>query len=352
MRFRMNFRFFRISALMLCTLSVCACAPRGASLEPGYIPEGRAVTKADEDYGAEVAYQLSRQFPLDNDPYNNETVRRMVKRLSRASGSRDPWRIYVYESRDFKNAAATRGNYVFVWTPLLNFVRSDGELAAVLSHEMGHVLAGHTDPNPVEESKYILSGIAGQIGKGVVGSGGGMGLGAGIAGMAIEEGLKAVLVNPGRQQSEYDADQIGLFLMADAGYDPEEALTFWKRAARDPDLAGSPIDILSSHPSSSSRLKQIEALLPEARDRYRYGPDPYTVRRGSTLRAPSRPSDSAGTVSGRGISPVFESNSLSSIVIGEIPPGTPLRINDCRDRWCEIVEPVPGYIRESDLERR
>jgi hypothetical protein len=57
----------------------------------------------------------------------------------------------------FVNAAATRGNYIFVWTGLLKKVQNEGELATVLAHEIGHVLAGHTTPTPEEETRQIMA---------------------------------------------------------------------------------------------------------------------------------------------------------------------------------------------------
>jgi len=163
--------------------------------------------------------------------------------------------------------------------------------------------------------------------------------------MVIEQGLKAVLVNPGLQTREYEADQIGLFLMADAGYDPREGISFWRRATRDPDLAGSPVDILSSHPSSVSRLKRLEELLPQAEERYMH---PGTNRRDFSY-TPDRPL-SGRNLTRDGITPVFEKQALSSVIVGEIPPRTRVVITVCESRWCEIEQPIPGFIRVSDIE--
>lgn len=315
--------------LLACT----ACAPKKI-IEPGVTPEGHAVTAEDERYGYQVAAELSRQFPLSNSTSDNDRVRRVVQRITGATGrAHDPWKVYVFESSTFKNAAATRGNFVFVWTGLLDFTRSDAELAAVVSHEIGHVLAGHTDSDPLEEAQSIMSGIAGRIGASAAGNS--LGPAAGIAGMVIEEGLKALLVNPGLQQKEYEADQIGLFLMADAGYNPESAISFWTRAAKDPDLSGAPIQALSSHPSSSARLERLERLMPEAEARYRGAA-------GSGAKARK---------SIRGIAPVFERPSISGTIVAEIPSASNVTVRECSRGWCALVTPVPGYLRESDLER-
>ncbi len=333
--------------LLICFLLLSACAPK-SSIEPGVIPGERKFSSADEEYGYKVAYELSKQFPLDDDRDANDQVRRVVRRLSTPIRGRSSWKVYVFQSREFKNAAATRGNFVFVWTPLLRFVRNDAELAAVLSHEMAHVLAGHTENDPLEESKEILTGAAGRIGSRVITGPGATGLAAGLAGMVLEQSLKAVLVNPGLQAKEYDADQIGLFLMADAGYDPREGISFWQRATRDPDLAGSSIDILSSHPSSVSRLERLQEILPQAEERYLH---PAAGNRNFS-HSPDNPVRHGKNSTRDGITPVFERRSLSSVIVGEIPPRTGIVVRNCEIRWCEIEEPIPGYVRLSDLEEQ
>lgn len=333
---------------------ISSCAPTRSAIQPGTIPEPSRVSAKDEEYGHQVAYELSRQFPLDNNRHTNERVRRVVSRLgSAARGRQEAWKVFVYESNSFKNAAATKGNFVFVWTGLLDFVRNDAELATVLSHEMSHVLAGHTLSNPVEESRMILSNMAGQVGRqAVLTQGAGMGVAAGIAGTVIEESFKALLVNPELQRKEFEADQIGLFLMADAGYNPEEALNFWRRASRDPDLSGSRIDILSSHPSSDARERHLNEILPLAMERY-YDSSARRYKSSKNSSNTQSPLIRLGrSVSRDAIAPVFEKTSVSSIIVGELPPRTQVKVVDIRDDWCEIEEPIPGFLRSSDLEER
>lgn len=327
-----------------------SCSPTQKSVAPGEVPTARAVSAADQRYGYEVAQALSQQFPLNNNIRLNERVRVVVNRLSRAAGSSDPWKVYVYESSTFKNAAATRGNFVFVWTGLLKFMKSDDELATVLSHEMGHVLAGHTQSNPAEEARSIMSGVAGQIGRQVLGGSTGS-LAAGLAGMAIEEGMKALIVNPELQRKEYEADQIGLFLMADAGFNPEAAVDFWARAARDPDLAGAGIEVLSSHPSSSTRLERVKDLLPQAMARYedaKFG-GKRSYRDFSQVPRSDARQGQWKTV--KGLTPVFSSPSIASSITGELEPDTMLEASESSGDWFKIEAPVRGYVRSSDVSR-
>lgn len=226
------------------------------------------MSQADEEYGYQVAYQISQEYPLDNGYENTERVRKIADRLSRAAQAEDlPWKIYVYRDDSVKNAAATRGNFIFVWTGMLKTVRSEDELATVLSHEFAHVLAGHTEENPTVEATSILAGVAGSVVREVAAYRGLGALGQ-LAELLVSESIKAIAVNPMLREKELDADRIGLFLMADAGYDPREAIEFWRRATSDPDFSGSGIQFISTHPSTEDRLIFLEEILPLAEDRY------------------------------------------------------------------------------------
>lgn len=72
------------------------------------------------------------------------------------------------------------------------------------------------------------------------------------------------------RDNESEADHIGLILMAKAGYDPRAATSFWERMSA---LSGgqAPPEFLSTHPASETRVKDLEALMPEALKYYKEG---------------------------------------------------------------------------------
>lgn len=255
------YRFILIACIIILTIS---CAPGRRPIPAGVIPDAPQVDSQDELYGKQVLQQLSRQFPISHDAYQNERVQKLVDRLTRyGTSSRDYWKVYVLSDDSVKNAAATRGEYVFVWSGMLRAVPSDSELAAVVSHEIGHVLAGHTKATPGEEANQMISGTAGQAAGSLLG-----GIEGQIAQTVLSQVLQGFLVNPESQRKEYEADQIGLFIMADAGYDPRSAIDFWTRASSDPNFTNSSLEFLSTHPSSENRLERLRALLPEAERRF------------------------------------------------------------------------------------
>lgn len=245
------------------------CAPTRPPVPPGEVPSENYVSAQDEEYGHEVLSELSEKFELDRDDNNINRVRDLVDRLAQGGHvDQSPWHVHVLKDDTFKNAAATRGNFVFVWTGMLKTVQNDDELATILAHEMSHVLAKHTAEDPAEETSSILAGVAGSV-AGAVLSQQGLGPLADLGETITRELIGAILINPTSQEHELEADQIGLFLMADSGFDPQSATDFWRRVQNDPDFSSDFLGFLSSHPSSGDRLIALEKYLPMAMERYR-----------------------------------------------------------------------------------
>lgn len=264
--------------LLLCfiTAALCTCASQRPLLPPGEIPTLEQVAAADEQYGHQVFSQLAERYELDRSDARIERVRSIVDTLTAVRGNdRHIWHVYVFKDDSFLNAAAARGNFIFVWSGLVDAVQSDEELAVVLAHEIGHVLAGHTHSDPSEQVNEILAGSAGEIAQQImVSQGGTAGALAGIGGALAAELIKGFIVYPNKQRLEKEADQLGLYLMAEAGYDPEAAVKFWERMKEDPSFGGSPVEFLSSHPSSEERLAHLKAELPNASARFRGEKEP------------------------------------------------------------------------------
>lgn len=271
--------------VVLCVaLSAIGCSYGRTPVPPGIIPEGEFVTPEDEAYGHEVLSTLTRTYPLERDDQAIERVRGLVARLSTAAhADQHPWNVFVLRGDSVVNAAATRGNYLFVWTGMLRQAPSDGELAAVISHELGHVLAGHTKPTAAEEASEIMARATGEVAGQFVAIQPGYSALANLAAVLVSEGIKAMIVNPNSQRVELEADQIGFFLMADAGFDPRDALRLWARMSGNPETAGGALQFFSSHPASEDRLAELEKLLPQAMDRYVQAKE--LVRNGGALSA-------------------------------------------------------------------
>lgn len=256
---------FLLSLIIICAVFLCGCAGQRRQFAPGEIPEISDVSAEDEQYGHEVLNMMMDQYTLDRDDQHISRVRSIVDRLSESANSNSaPWHVYVFADDSVENAAATRGDYIFVWTGILKKVNNDDELAAVLAHELSHVLAGHTQPTPQEEFSQMISQVGGEVTSQILASQGNIGILADLAGALTRTLIESMITNPEEQRKELEADQIGLFLMAKANYDPAKALEFWERMKREGFGDIGPIQFMTSHPSSDERLEQLNKLLPEA----------------------------------------------------------------------------------------
>ncbi len=146
----------------------------------------------------------------------------------RVEGYTFDWNVSVVQERQV-NAFCLPAGEIVVFTGILPVAATDDQPATVLSHEMAHALAHHGSERVARE----------RSGGGVLGS----------------------LKYDRFQESE--ADHIGVFLMAFAGYDPNAAVEFWLRMARLTSQGGPP-EILSDHPSHETRIRQLRAWAPKA----------------------------------------------------------------------------------------
>ena len=135
-------------------------------------------------------------------------------------------------------------------------------MATVISHEVAHALARHAGERLSQSTLAQVGGLGLGAALGGVGS---------LAGTAIMQGYslgtQLGILLPYSRTQESEADRVGLILMAKAGYDPAQALEFWKRMMTHEKGAKLP-QFMSSHPNDASRLKELEEFLPEARKYY------------------------------------------------------------------------------------
>lgn len=244
---------------------LCSCAPSRAPIPPGHIPPAQQISLEDEKIGHELLQQLSQDHELDFDHPRRGEVDEIVLKITDAIGaSSQPWHVNVFKAPGVKNAAATKGNHIFIWTGMIDATKNKDELAAILGHEVAHILARHTDPTSEEIwRKVLVEGLSMAAGIGVViATKGAQGadVAADLASSLTRMAGQGIFVNPYSQDKELEADQVGLALMAKAGYRPEAAIEFWERALQDPDFSSS-IPFLSTHPPASTRLERLKGLI-------------------------------------------------------------------------------------------
>lgn len=164
------------------------------------------------------------------------------------------WEVELFED-ETANAFALPGGKIGVNTGLLQVATTPGQLAAVLGHEVGHVLDHHGNAR-VSQQTIAQTGM--QLGAILLGADTPekQGLMAAL-GLGVQYG---VLLPYGRGQ-ESAADTIGLELMARAGFDPNESVTLWQNMARAGGAA--PPEFLSTHPGSATRISRLQAEIPK-----------------------------------------------------------------------------------------
>jgi predicted Zn-dependent protease len=351
-----------IFLLILCS-SVVGCSVKRRIVPLGKIPKAKPVSQADIEYGQNVLASLTSQYPLSNNDQDINKVRDVVERLSQAaSADHDPWHPYVLQADNLVNAGATRGNFIFVWSGMLRVVESEGELAAILAHEIGHVLAGHTQPNPQEEANKMISQVAGVAAREVLRAQTGAGPFGDLAQALLTEAVKGFIVNPESQRQELEADQIGLFILADAGYDPREAVLFWGRVQNDPRFGAGSLEFFSSHPTSKTRLDHLKSFLHNAESRFRNrkGPvrkdNPWTFsvdkdrsneQERRTKSSKTAPDQLQPWIVDSSRTPVFATPDGKLQKSEYLRPGEKVAVLCHSPGYLRIVRPIKGFISKS-----
>jgi predicted Zn-dependent protease len=210
--------------------------------------------------GVQAFKEVTDKAKLSSNPVQNAQVTRVAQRIIAAVEKPSlPWEVKVIEDNQ-ANAFALPGGKIAVYTGILPITRDDAGLAAVIGHEVGHVIARHSAERVSQQ--MVAQGLGGALVSGVLGTD--PQTSAQVAGLFAQ----GILLPWGRKQ-ESEADHIGLILMAKAGYDPRAARDLWVRMGEASKGRSRPPEFLSTHPSEETRITQIEGWLPEALKYYR-----------------------------------------------------------------------------------
>jgi len=241
------------SLLGLFLLSGCATSPLGRS-------QLTLVNDAElNKMGVQAFEQIEKETPRSTDASVIAYVRCVAQAVaSKAKGANVPssWEVVVFDS-DQVNAFALPGGKIGVYTGLLKIAENQDQLATVIGHEVGHVIARHGNER-VSQSMVAETGM--QLAGALAGDGGLVSKAAmGALGVGVQYG---VLLPYGRAQ-ETEADKIGLDLMAESGFDPRESVKLWENMAR-ASGGNKPPELLSTHPAETTRIDNLKARLPRA----------------------------------------------------------------------------------------
>lgn len=185
-----------------------------------------------------------------SDAAANARVRRVGDRIVQAAGLADRRWEYAVFVNDAPNAFVLPSGKIGVTTGLLALVRNDDQLAAVLGHEVGHVVARHA------AERYSQNAVA-NVGVGLLqGAAGDYAQAAGaIAGLGAQFG---VLLRYSRTH-ELEADRLGVDYVQAAGFRPTEAVALWRLMQQQ--RQGSAPEFASTHPSDATRIQALEQYI-------------------------------------------------------------------------------------------
>jgi len=202
-----------------------------------------------QQYNTTVA-DAENKGKLNRDPQQVKRVRGIGQRLIAQTGTFRPdarnwqWEINVITS-DELNAWCMPGGKIAVYTALIERLQlTDGELAAVMGHEISHALREHS-------REKMSKAVPAQVLMSVVGVAYGDGA-AQLGGQAYQ-----LLVGlPNSREMETEADRMGVELMARAGYDPAASVSVWRKMQQA--AKGQTPQFLSTHPSNETRINDLE----------------------------------------------------------------------------------------------
>jgi len=214
----------------------------------------------------QMGYQSAREIlskeRVSRDPRLNAIVRKVGMKIARAAAQPGyKWQFFVID-KDVPNAFCLPGGKVFVYSGLFRAVENEDQLATVIGHEVAHAIARHG----AERMSMIQLG---RMGKQIAAQAIGGGKYTGLINQAYGAGETFGLVLPFSRKFEYEADEIGLYLMTKAGYDPRQALKFWQNMTRLARNSRKPPEFLSTHPSDRHRIERLKRLIPKALKYYR-----------------------------------------------------------------------------------
>jgi predicted Zn-dependent protease len=168
------------------------------------------------------------------------------------------WEYKLVDNKEV-NAWCMPGGKIVVYTGILPITKDESGLATVMGHEVAHALANHGAQRMSAAQLQQLGAV------GVAAAAGGQSEATQqIIGQAYGLGSTFGVMLPFSRKYENEADEIGLTLMAIAGYNPDRALEFWQRMSAKAG-GGAPPEILSTHPSDATRMANIKKLIPKAK---------------------------------------------------------------------------------------
>ena len=253
-----NISFAPLLALLAC-LAVYACQTTPYSQKT----QLNLVNREDE---LAMGKGAARQYLTTVRTCRDRDVAARIKRVGAAIAAQADvpdanWQFHCVENGEFQ-AFCFPGGIIVLYSGVAEACENDDQLAAIIGHEAGHALARHSAK--LLSKRAVTEIIATSLGSALAGgnAGNAQGNAAGLSALAA-----VGLLLPSSREDEYEADTLGMVLMAKAGYDPAQAVEVWRKLVeRHASRLRRKSETLSTHPADAKRLESIQAYVETARE--------------------------------------------------------------------------------------
>lgn len=216
------------------------------------------------ELGAQAFQQLKQETPAVETPRVTRYVNCIAERILAVAKGRagvpspEQWQVEVFDEETV-NAFALPGGRIGVYMGMVRFADDADQLATVIAHEVGHVIAQHGNERlsqqlGVQSGLAVLNILTEDTPE------------ARLAMAALGVGAQVGILLPFSRTQEREADLIGLRLMSEAGFDPEAAVALWRDMAQE--RGEGPPQFLSTHPTPSDRVSRLAKEVPAVKQQY------------------------------------------------------------------------------------
>lgn len=190
-----------------------------------------------------------------------ERIKTATERWMNANGHQGYLSDYKWEFNlvddETVNAWCMPGGKIVFYTGILPVAENETAIAAIMGHEVAHALANHGQQRMSAGLLQQLGAVAGNVAIQDEKS-------RDLFNQAYGVGSTVGVMLPFSRAHETEADKIGLYLMAIAGYNPDEAAQLWERM-KAKSGGQAPPEFLSTHPSNDTRIAELKKLAPTAK---------------------------------------------------------------------------------------
>lgn len=257
----------KIVFLIFLILLSCAKVPITGRKQFTAVPSSQLISLSEESYN-----QVLKENKLSTNQEYISSVRRVgvkisnaVERYMKSEGLGDKikgynWEYNVIESKE-KNAWCMPGGKIAFYEGIMPVCQNDEGIAVVMAHEVAHAVADHGNERMSQQLVVQLGGMA--LSEAMANQ---KETTQQLAFLAFGIGSTVGVILPYSRTHEKEADELGLYFMAMAGYNPAAAPEFWKRMQSHSE--GSVPEFLSTHPDPKNRINHLKRIMPKAIEYY------------------------------------------------------------------------------------